>query len=326
MEIIQNRTNFAFAAQEARPAAPAGRFIPLKVAGYKIAIVVLRITAKAVALFGNRCKSAAKTLRVKARRIYAIHVLHNSFSTYSIAPLPLLACTRNIARRDCIQKREDITAAKLFREKFLQQGGASPEVAKKIREIKFSGAQVKGICFGATHIFVRSVAHVTSEKELQAIAKTYQEGFPAEAAGLQAIYGKHSKILIQNYAKAINRLKKEKAETVIKKINDPAPFAALVGLQCQEGYQFDRFDRDNTVQTLFGQLPKGSYKLSFNTYGGSHAIGYLKFDFGSYLFDPNKGLMKCPSRDGSEGLFKLLTRYALRKNEARTITAHRYTT
>ncbi|MCE5316835.1 MAG: hypothetical protein LLG04_05670 [Parachlamydia sp.] len=87
--------------------------------------------------------------------------------------------------------------------------------------------------------------------------------------------------------------------------------AKLIGIKVQKRPMRDflQFDRDAAACRRFNVLPNGNYLMSFNVKNSRHVMTYHKFDFGSYLFDPNRGLMKCQTSDPAKDLAKLLKIY-----------------
>lgn len=70
------------------------------------------------------------------------------------------------------------------------------------------------------------------------------------------------------------------------------------------------FGIDETARKRFNALPRGAYYLSYSTANGrGHASVYLKYEFGSYIFDPNQGLMPCSQQNADQDLATLLTSY-----------------
>lgn len=64
------------------------------------------------------------------------------------------------------------------------------------------------------------------------------------------------------------------------------------------------------MQDKFNQLKNGCYQLRFRTSDkGGHSIVYIKKDFGSYLYDPNFGLIKCTTDNPSKRLCELFKKH-----------------
>lgn len=94
-------------------------------------------------------------------------------------------------------------------------------------------------------------------------------------------------------------------------------FAKLIGLKLLKKPMHDLLQFDAAAKRRFNALPKGNYLMAFFTKKSGHAISYHKFDFGSYLYDPNRGLMKCQSNEPAKDLEKLLKIYPGRYSPAK---------
>jgi phosphotransferase system IIB component len=83
--------------------------------------------------------------------------------------------------------------------------------------------------------------------------------------------------------------------------------AQLIGLKLkkdansQDQVLFKDIVNNDLVQDKFDQLDYGNYLLTID----SHARVYIKRDFGSYILDPNYGLLKCSPLKPSEKLCEL---------------------
>ena len=237
-----------------------------------------------------------------------------------------------------------------MRDLFLVKNPTTPEVTEKLQKMNVKGATIKGICFGATHSFLKAClnAHVTSEEELISVAKRFEEGFDAEAAGLQKIYGKTflkfsayrnnqiQKLLseyrqtlfeenakplecenIKSYIDKVNllsgRIEELRYETYsIQSIEYYNKLTSPLAIRIQNGSAktdptcFLDFEKNKAVRNRFDTLPEGAYFLCFNTTKSGHAVAFVKYSFGSYILDPNFGLMAAAS---AQTLLTLLKYY-----------------
>lgn len=149
-------------------------------------------------------------------------------------------------------------------------------------------------CFGAA---------ITSEDDLKNVTKQFEYGFDAEPAALQLLYRKMFSTLTNPVAGIPDQ---EMYNT----------FARLMNLHYTPGshqklnFQDALGETDSSTMNKFDALPNGSYLLTFpNAYRQAHAITYLKYDFGSYLFDPKYGLMPTKDTTASAALTTLIKSY-----------------
>lgn len=294
------------------------------------------------------------TLRYQAKKIYVLHALHHIDNLGACGtPLPVYSYAKNLTRSEVVSKGEDSKAMRNMRDLFLAKNGKKDNF-EKLQKMSCLGAQAKGICFGATMSVIKTYleANVHSEEELKNIGRRFEEGFDADAAGLQKIYDKvwneKVKKYIQVQAKELQAVKEtfrpkiEEAEFSAQKeaihakilleieslvgqyrqktekwsrpyIND---ILKLLGLEIETAPDkidqifFDHLDYDEDANKRFNALVEGAYFLDFS----EHAVPYLKYSFGSYVLDPNNGLMPLDPLCPSKSLLTLVKSYGSSKN------------
>jgi hypothetical protein len=317
----------------------------------RLGCFILRLTAKAVSIFGQKGQNASKSLKLQARKIKVIHVSHRIYDLLHCMPtkfnlIPLLSKTRNVGTRDSVLNGEDLAKAKVFHDALIKNV-ANPVVAKKLKEIKLKGAITKGVCFSASLWFIKSVltAKIDSQEALQKMANECKDGFCSEVSGLQANCLKGSKVFLQMYAEDLKRqglaasdIEKRTKKFAVDVMQQDSFMKSTGGFResfssiffglkiaSSENSNFLNLETDEFERSQFDELPQGAYSLSFHTALGPHVVTYLKFDFGTYLLDPNFGLMKCEEKP-SKTLVKLLeARYSLKDPASRLLHAVSYT-
>lgn len=252
-----------------------------------------------------------------------------------------------IRRKEDI-KAADSMRASLLAQVHKQSPEIGALMKQQLEKAAFKGDDGTGICYGASLWFLKSFlgSRCATEDQLRRMVLPLGKGFPDEAAGVQMVFEKFAglpkKDLLNWYRNQINgRLAElerqvddvqhmEAFQAIYKHLADLIDnfdevfsilqtgfklgwMAGILGLkQHQDNWNLTRFypfDSDSAVRKQFGELPLGAYQITFKTASSGHAIAYLKCAFGSYLFDPNFGLMKCafPAAD----LQKLLKSYPL---------------
>ncbi|MCE5315775.1 MAG: hypothetical protein LLG04_00230, partial [Parachlamydia sp.] len=238
------------------------------------------------------------------------------------------------------------------------------QIKNRMQKVTFKGDDGSGICYGASLCFLKSFlsSRCVTEKQLQSLALPLAKGFPGVAAGLQMMYEKFvdlpKKEILDWHRNQINEriAELELQIDAAKEIEAIQPiYRHLANLTThinqvlpilQTGFKlgwvagtcdltphkdnwnltrFYQFDSDQAVRRQFDELPLGAYQLTFKAKSSGHAVTYLKCGFGSYLFDPNFGLMKCTSP--AEDLQKLLKGYPFprgSKDNARQLGVFRY--
>lgn len=304
-----------------------------------LAVLALRVAASVVSVFSACGRNLARKIRREADRVYIIYVAHN-LARISSSPLPLLVPARNMARRNVVRRKDDVAAANALRNRLLSTGSfkkKNPNLEEHLQKAYFKGANKGGVCLGASFIFIKSVLNgrCGSERELIKVSRAFAEGFPKEAAGLQMIHNKFnwpsemSKSAHQGVRDLVAQEKSDESRMpALQKVGLVATqlgkLSKLVGIKVlkQPLRDFLQFDSDLAARRRFNALPEGSYFLRISIKQGGHAISYHKFSFGSYLFDPNGGLMKCQSSEPANDLAKLLQRYPGRANPAQEGSHH----
>lgn len=291
------------------------------------ACLAIRVAAYCLAVFGSFGKNSAKEWRRKAARLSLIYISHNEKPFTS--PLPLLMPMRNLPQRKVVRSNADIAVANILRKRFLALPFVDQKLAQGLRKATFHGAKAKGICFGASLYFLKRVlkARCMSEKQLLDLARRYKEGFCAKTAGMHTFYLKlgslgwdpeASPTALQgmaDLAPAQERL--PMLQKLAAKTTQFARLAQLMGLKLKPPIRdFLRFDCNASVRSQFNALPKGVYELGFLTRSSAHSMAYLNLDFGSYLLDPNRGLMKCDAQNPAKDLVLLLKEYPGRSRYA----------
>jgi len=256
-----------------------------------ILVLAIRALSAIAKLFGNM--GAYHYFAYTAKKFYAVYVQHN-ITYFSSAPLPRLTYAKNIVRRDVIWNEEDRKATTLMRELFLRQ---NPDHAgfEKLTNASIRGAKSTGICFGATHAFIKGCLdkNIQNEAELIEFAQSFEEGFDKEAAALQVVYQKlypYRQLQFFNLQPHFNSL------------------SNLVGLNSGECDYYNLAEQAG--QDDFNAMENGLWSVHFNTNPGAHAVAYLKFAFGSYIFDSNKGLMTTGDKTAACALKTLQESYS----------------
>lgn len=205
-----------------------------------------------------------------------------------------------------------------------------------------------GICYGATFAAIKDVlsGKIENEKQLIDIIGKNKNGFSAEAAALQGLYDDlHNTTWEQLNDSIISRVKKfiareakingvVDADAVFNKYTSiympqgqksyiaqqktlfiSNVMASLLNLKVNKSTKFQadfsKIQSEKEVQNQFNTLPEGAYQLMFRTDEKiGHSVAYLKFDFGSYILDPNFGLLKCQKDNPYEGIERILNRYS----------------
>jgi hypothetical protein len=193
------------------------------------------------------------------------------------------------------------------------------------------GAITSGICLGSSLVALQIIIkeNIQNEAELIKCVTQFQNGFPDEATALQNI-----SMHIDNFNVTIplDRLKTvfiEKKRIVGEKkalnlfelsmqhyfyecmhqimgkfihlVQTPTPIDQV------EAFLFKNICNKKNVQDRFDQIPSGYYAIILKANRTkNHAIAYLKYTFGSYLIDPNIGLIKCCLTKPSTEFCKLL--------------------
>lgn len=309
-----------------------------------IVVIALRAIASVCKFFGQI--DCYHYLRYTAKKFHAVHITHTKAHLAS-PPLAVLTLAKNIARRDVIFREEDVKIAKIMREQFLAE--ATPHKAlDELRDCQIKGATATGICFGATSSVIRDLLHanISSEQELIAFTKQYEEGFDAAASAIQLLYKKtgqlrksmastwtaqlavlqaecdqtHTEKGLQDITERVTAFTQRNEREYNTHINSLSLF---IRLKLQDNINSCRKYSllDKTESQAFDTMPNGLYSLHFSTESGGHAICHLKYSFGSYLFDPNYGLMACKDKTPSEALALLQSKYRQTTLEA---TAYPY--
>ncbi len=332
-----------------------------------ITLIALRLAACVCNILQQ--KGLGSFFAYKARKIHSLYVLNNISNENS--PLPTLTYAKNHASLAVICNEEDVASIRAMRDALLTKHPDS-EFTDDLQNMHIKGAkEYGGICGGATQLVLKTCleSDITSQNDLICVLKGFENGFAAEAVGMQAIACKIYKIMkvslnisetdLLNPTNAIDKLKanlsnsrdqittfsqckseEEFAQAAIKIIErlDNLKSAikkvecsiatleayyqyfynylpALLGLQVQnewdsiaEGF-FKNFDTDEAAKQRFDNLSSGVYYLRIDTDSGrGHAIAYLKYRFGSYLLDPNYGLMPC-TNSASDALITIYKHY-----------------
>ncbi len=307
-------------------------------------IGVMRIITLTASIFGDQ--QEAERLREHADAMWASRVgrILNSASRL-ITPLPLLSIAVNIPQDRVLFRDEEIEMAEVMRRRLQQNQSLDLSLIEKLENSSFKGLKANGVCLGSSLTFLKSVLanNCTKEKELIALAEPFSEGCGKEGAALQKIadllmnyFSKEKQTLFEEYLKTteqrvtilsnanpelgreIEKEYQELKDRIFSTIQSPHEYgllnslASLLGMQITKpgkvSSDFRSFDTARNTRQSFDDLPNGSYLLKFLDQPGQsyHVIAYLKFNFRSYLFDPMKGLLRCPSRLPSEDLQKLL--------------------
>lgn len=86
-----------------------------------------------------------------------------------------------------------------------------------------------------------------------------------------------------------------------------------VKIKNEPSHEFLKFASDPEARKRFSELPQGAYLMNFSRVtkdtNDRYSSVYFKFGFGSYLFDPNHGLMRCSQQYPDQDLLTWLNDY-----------------
>ncbi|MBS0635263.1 MAG: hypothetical protein JSR37_07350 [Verrucomicrobia bacterium] len=280
-ETINNIKNFVESVVNSRA------FLKLASATVIIASLVpnaaLAIAAVAAKIFNK--PDLASSLEY-TRRKFVIIVQEHFKANFADAPLPLLTRTKNLPTREVIYNEQDKPAIAKMRTAFLNTF-PDLDTKNKIANMKNKGASftlADTMCLGGCFSAIKKCLNAKSEEELIGLAKQFDGGFDAEAAAAQKLYRKL-------YDPNVD--KKEELYT---------SFGQLMGLKIvPESHQNDVRD--------FDSLAKGAHLLTIDKTYEYHNVVLFKFDFGTYLFDPEYGLMTTQAMSTAGAVNTLIKSY-----------------
>ncbi len=163
-------------------------------------VLVVRITALTVSIFGNPGKNLSKKIHVVADKLKAILLVHNFHNLSILFESRVLIQTKNIATKSSIWREEDLKKSREFiklilNPEYCKKKGLAEQPPSEVAELKkylnlIKGANTDGICFGASLIVIKSLlsTSIKTEKDLIDFFDQYKNGFPAEAAALQNVH------------------------------------------------------------------------------------------------------------------------------------------
>ncbi len=252
-------------------------------------------------------------LRKQSDKLYFIvhNLLVNSF-----VDAPVLCSTANKTTNRVALSGADIREAKkyiqmLTEENFGIDHGLEPldqDLIKMIKNFPVRGSFVNGICLGAVIFTIKELLEKDpiTEKELIDCIKPFKNGFPKEAAGLQGVM----KSFYCSYKKFISPLDFEdkwrlQFDQHTLEIELCASLAGIKVASSQPGCLKNVPLMTEDERSSFNQLNEGYYGIYFC----EHIVVYVKKEFGSYLLDPNAGLIQCQNENPVEVLKALVDEY-----------------
>lgn len=262
-------------------------FLTKKETLYKIATGALIVSSlvpnAALAVASAACRffnQPALADRIEyERRKFVFIVVEHSLANLSDAPLEVLTGAKNLPKRSVIFSGEDLSVLEKMRTLFRETHAASP--LKNVPTLKMDGMKAKGASFKLAdglaltgpYRFIQKCleANITSENDLKKVGAQFEGGFDAEASTLQRIYYK----MLPAYK-----------DEPLEKVYDE--FANCFGLKSNSMSNYS-FPYD---AAKFDSLANGLYWINFpKGYQKSHAVVLVKYAFGTYIFDPEFGLM-----------------------------------
>lgn len=335
-------------------------------------VMIVRITAYAVSIFGQCGKQAAIKIHQKADKLDAILIKHHTAEINLLFDfkIRLLTQAKNIATKNAIWNEHDCKEAQKYITTAKKMESLSPETIEQLRNFSVKGAATDGICYGASLYAIKTLKgkKIKTEDALIKSVENYKSGFPAEAAGLQNLFEAFGAYELTYSPSDIEQLKKKLAkfkqeimeeknreieeintmvangsisieavksrhEEIIKsltkscdefeaycrslilhnkKVIQLEKIASLIDLQLRktddiyESSNFKGISRNTDIQEKFNALKNGYYQVHFITESSGHSIVYIKKKFGSYILDPNFGLIKCDQAKPAHTMIKLL--------------------
>ncbi|KAF3361637.1 hypothetical protein PHSC3_001760 [Chlamydiales bacterium STE3] len=333
-------------------------------------LLALRIAAKAGSLFGKKGKHFSEKIIHFAEKLHVIYITHPLSPSW--ADSSLICRAKNVATKGCIWREEDIRKAEELIAAIPNEKDFDDELIEQLKTSEPTGAFRNGICLGASLFVIKELMKksLNTEEKLIHYFQQFEEGFPAEASGIQAVFNrlkikknsqkfKNEKAYEAERNEAIKNecfLELERArqnsaslstfEEIGKKVVLRCKFsiqerkykiqasrfaiiASTIGLQLQYDPErvenfilFGKLEEDE-VRKKFNLLKKGNYQLVLPG-KENHSIVYIKRAFGSYLFDPNVGLIKCNEKDPSDRLGALLEKHYSKSKKFETLRIFKY--
>lgn len=297
-ETFDNMKNFVLSAVNSRTF--------LKIASATIVVAstfpraALAIAAAVARLFNN--VQLAQAIEYRQRKFTLIVTEHYK-ANLAEAPLPLLATSKNLPTQAVIAKGEDKEAIAKMRTTFLNNF-PHLDSANNVANAHNRGASLKladSMCLGGCFRAIKTCLNAKSEEELVGLSKQFEPGFDADAAALEYLYRRSRPACIKD---------KIPYEEMYRS------FASLMNLKyvanSSEKFTFRDMmgEKDESTATRFNELPKGAHFVSFIEEGTKrHAAVLFKFDFGTYLFDPELGLMSTKDHIAAHAMIRLIEHY-----------------
>lgn len=169
-------------------------------------IIVVRIIAYALSLFGQCGKQAAQKIHQKADKLHAILISHQTLkiNLFFDFKIKLLTQAKNIATKTAIWNEHDIKETQKYIALANKMNSISPEIKKKLSTFSIISAKKDGICFGASLLAIKTLKSkkIKAEDQLIKSVKKYKNGFSGEAAGLQNLYEALYNFKLSNHSSA----------------------------------------------------------------------------------------------------------------------------
>ncbi len=259
-----------------------------------IPVGIMKAIGKVVAFVVGKEAELSKDLRNTVRKMEAVflNLISGGAIFYYHSRNASLSCTcKNIAKLHVIGQEKDLKKSREFLGMVMDPAYCkakgvevlSDEDRAEIAKKAVKGARTKGICFGASLMVVKKLlsSQIQSEEELVKALEVYRDGFPAKAAALQSV--------------ALALFRPLGWGTAMK-----TRVASLIGMCYKEKaankgkYSFSEIAHEQSVKERFNQVKNSYYLMSFNVGKSSgHSVVYIKKEFGSYIYDPNFGLISC---------------------------------
>lgn len=300
----------------------------LKIPGYTAELFFLKIYSLCLSVLMTPAAFVSKSLKGKiqsyknASRYHETHLdlkclgawNQYQYQGYLVCPM------RNIGRVDILKNRTDLRAAREYahtlREKLKDQyfnkilpAETNPRIAKMIVERnpemiddfvdkilptddKYESS-LGGVCGLATIYFASR--HFKHHQGWESIIQEAREGVNEEIAGLQSLYSASLPLIgygALDYVSSLCKVKSTKIETIDPKQNDSANINKI------------------------GEVKDGVYAIYFLTKLSRHVILMSKEKEGVSIIDPNIGLLSCKHSQSQKLISKVISSYALRKNNS----------
>lgn len=269
--------------------------------------VALAVTSATFRFFNN--PGLADTVETIRRKFVFIVVEHN-IANLADAPLEVLTTSKNLPSRSVIFKGEDAAVLEKTRNIFhaIHASSVLRDVSTaKVDNMKAKSASFKladGLSLTGPYRFIQKClnSNVNSEDDLKHVALEFEGGFDAEVSTLHRIY---KKMLPAYKNQALEIVYDEFARCMDLKFED-------MNIESSKYNFFNDFFGVAHIPDVarFDALSEGLYYVTFpKGYQKSHAVVMAKYNFGTYIFDPEFGLMSTKDHTPTQGFLKVSAAY-----------------